>query len=282
MAPGSARVTFSVTAPRPPGTDFQTSLAPGSGHLSSTRSTRPKPSTKVGQRLTSVQRSYASCGDRATTVVARALAAVDLADDHVDRARHRVEERAHVVHEPLVLLPPRVGERVVAPAAALGVLPAALDQLALLELAQQRVHRVRVHAEDAGRDRADAVHQLVAVTRSVGDEVEDEQRQHLALTQFARERIALATARAGLPRRLDRARRLARLRDLRGLRDGLSSGLPAGCSGRGGTARLAGLRHARGILTGLDARVSASCGGGCIRPNGGLANGTTTHRLGCA
>src|SRR3954447_1310723 len=272
MAPGSALVTFSVTAPRPPGTDFQTSLAPCSGHLASTRSTRPKPSTKVGQRLTSVQRSYASCGESGTTVVARALAAVDLADDHVDRARHRVEERPHVVNEALVLLPPRVGERVVAAAAALGVLPSALDQLALLELAQQRIHRVRVDAEDAGRDRADPVHQLVAVARSVGDEVEDEQRQHLALAQLPRERIALATARARRPRRLDRARRLARLRDLRGLRDGLSSGLPAGCSGWGGAARLAGLRHARAILTGLGACVSAAAGGEWFPPNGGLAS----------
>src|SRR3954451_8850661 len=127
MAPGSARVTFSVTAPRPPGTDFQTSLAPCSGHLSSTRSTRPNPSTKVGQRLTSVQRSYASWGASGTTVVARALAAVDLADDHVDRARHRVEERAHIADEPLVLLTACVRQGVVAPAASLGVLPSSLD-----------------------------------------------------------------------------------------------------------------------------------------------------------
>src|SRR3954463_16677673 len=240
MAPGSVLVTFSVTAPRPPGTDFQTSLAPCSGHLSSTRSTRPKPSTKVAQRLTSVQRSYASCGESGTTVVARALAAVDLADDHVDRARNGVEERPHVVHEALVLLAPGVGERVVAPAAALGVLPSALDQLALLELAQQRGHRVRGHAQHARRDHADAIHQLVAVARAVGDEVENEQRKHLALAQLAGERVALTAAGARLRRGLDRARGLARLRDLRGLRDGLSSGLPAGCSRCGGAARLAG------------------------------------------
>src|SRR5206468_803704 len=115
---------------------------------------------------------------------------------------------------------------------------------ALLELAQQRVHRVGVHAEDARRDRADAVHQLVAVARPVRDEVEDEERQHLALSQFAREGIALAATRTRWARGLDRARRLAGLRDLRGLRDGLSCGLPAGCSGFGGATRLAGLRHA--------------------------------------
>src|ERR1051325_5401722 len=98
MAPGSVFATRSVTTPRPPGTDFHTSLAPCSGQVSSSRSTWPKPSTNVGQRLTSVQRSYACWGSSGTTVVARALAAVHLAHDHLDRARHGVEERPHVAH----------------------------------------------------------------------------------------------------------------------------------------------------------------------------------------
>ena len=48
-----------------------------------------------------------------------------------------------------------------------------------------------------------------------------------------------------------RGGRLACLRDLRRLRDGLTRGLPARCPAGGGTARLAGLRHAPEILTRL-------------------------------
>ena len=44
---------------------------------------------------------------------------------------------------------PAFGERVEAPRAPLGVLPLALDQPVLLEPAQQRVHRVRVHRQHA-------------------------------------------------------------------------------------------------------------------------------------
>src|SRR4051812_3728897 len=84
--------------------------------------------------------------------------AIDLADDFLDRAQHAVEEGPRVAHEAVVLALALVGERVVAAAAALGVLPAALDQAALLELAQQRVHRVRVHAQDALGHRADPLH----------------------------------------------------------------------------------------------------------------------------
>src|SRR4051812_26039042 len=69
---GSALATRSVTTPRPPLTPRQMCFAPSCGHVSSTRSVCPKPSMKVAQRLTSVQRLYASCGLSGTCVAARA------------------------------------------------------------------------------------------------------------------------------------------------------------------------------------------------------------------
>src|SRR4051812_23323850 len=138
-APGSDARTFSVTMPRPLGTERQASFAPCAGQSGSRRSTRPKPSTNVGQRATSVQSSNASPGGRATTCERWTLA-IDLAHDLRDRLLHRVEERTHVGHQAAVLLLAFVRQRVVAPAAALRVLPAPLDQAALLELAEQGIH----------------------------------------------------------------------------------------------------------------------------------------------
>src|SRR6476469_6629783 len=131
-SPGSESRTFSVTRPRPVGTDFHTSVDPTPGQPSSRRSTWPKPSMNVRQRVVSVQSSKALCGVR-STCVARSALAIDLADDLLDRAQDAVEERARVVDQARVFLLALACERVVAAAAALGVLPASLDQAALLE-----------------------------------------------------------------------------------------------------------------------------------------------------
>jgi hypothetical protein len=58
-AAGSAIVTFSVTRPRPPGVELQTSFAPCVGQSGLRSTTCEKPSTNVGQRRTSVHRAQA-------------------------------------------------------------------------------------------------------------------------------------------------------------------------------------------------------------------------------
>ena len=58
-----------------------------------------------------------------------------------------------------------LGQAVEAPRAALGVLPLAGHEALRLELAQQRVHRVRVDRDEAAADLADVLHQPPAVGR---------------------------------------------------------------------------------------------------------------------
>ena len=89
---------------------------------------------------------------------------------------------------------PAVRQRVEAPRAALGVLPLPRDQPARLEVAQQRVHRVRVDGEQPVADLGDALDQLVAVGAPVAEQVQHEQRQHAGAAQLARDRVGRAGA----------------------------------------------------------------------------------------
>src|SRR5689334_18058824 len=105
----------SVTRPRPPARESQMTVAPWDGHSPFTSLTFAKPSTNVCQRDRSSHRSSARSGGRAQTALSRATpksASVDLADDLVDGARDRIQERPHVAFEALVLGPPLVGDRV--------------------------------------------------------------------------------------------------------------------------------------------------------------------------
>ena len=132
---------------------------------------------------------------------------------------------------------PEARDAVEAPRAALGVLPLAGDVAVGLERAQQRVHRVRVDRQRARGQRPDAVHQLVAVGRLLGDEVQHQQRQQPRPPQVADQRIGAAgtlrgRARAGRlgggARRLDRGRLRRRLRRLAGGHGpGVSQGRPS-------------------------------------------------------
>ena len=90
-------------------------------------------------------------------------------------------------------------EPVEASRAALGMLPLARDEALGLQRAQQRVHRVGVHADQPARQLADALHQLVAVRRTVAEQVQDEQPQQPGLAQPRDERIRRSrpTRRAG-------------------------------------------------------------------------------------
>jgi hypothetical protein len=54
---------------------------------------------------------------------------------------------------------------------------------------QQRVHRVRVDRDGAAGQRADPLHQLVAVRGILGAVVEHQQRHQTRATQIADQRI---------------------------------------------------------------------------------------------
>src|SRR5919109_23829 len=151
-----------------------------------------------------------------SAVLPTRAAAVDLALDQRHRADHRVEEGLELLDEAAVLGAPSRGDGVVAPRALVGVLPTSVDQLAGLELAQKRIHGVRVDGDDALRDLLDLLDQAVSVRRLARDQVQHEQREDVAAPQLAAEHVrgpALATR---LGRRLGRPRRLG---------DGLADGL---------------------------------------------------------
>ena len=69
------------------------------------------------------------------------------------------------------------------------MLPLAGHETLGLERAQQRVHRVRVDADEAARQLADALHELVAVGRPLAEQVQDEQPQQPGLAQARDERV---------------------------------------------------------------------------------------------
>src|SRR5439155_15618631 len=147
----------------------------------------PPPTRARSPRRTSPSgpgRSTASARDPAAARPAQTRAprpsAVELLHDLPDRTRDRVEQRPDLRVQALVLAAALGRDRVVAAAAALGVLPLPLDQPAGLELAQQRIHRVRVDRDNAGAHLRDALHELVAVRRASVDVVEHEQREHVA------------------------------------------------------------------------------------------------------
>src|SRR4051812_4765670 len=239
---GSHAITFCLTRPRPRGFDSHTSRAPSAGHSESRVSMCAKSSMNVGQRRTSAHRANARSGGSSTAIDARvtrmlrSVASVDLVHDLVDRARDRLEERAHLAHQAVELRLAFVGQGVVAAAAPLRVLPAALDQPSRLELPEQRVHRVRVDAQHSLGHGGDALHELVSVRGAVVDEVQDQQRQHLALAELAGERVAAEPPRAAAL--LGHADRLGRLacrggagRVRHGVAGGLAAGLAAGLAG---------------------------------------------------
>src|SRR5690606_37344151 len=85
----------------------------------------------------------------------RLWSVVDLALDEAHRADHRIKEGLELGHQPVVLAPAGLGDRVEAAGAPVGVLPAPLDQLPGLEIAQHRVDRVRVDRDHALRDALD-------------------------------------------------------------------------------------------------------------------------------
>ena len=58
----SCSTTVSVTRPRPSGVDSQTTRAPFAGQSGASSSRRAKPSTKLGQRSTSLHRASVSGG----------------------------------------------------------------------------------------------------------------------------------------------------------------------------------------------------------------------------
>src|SRR5688500_15914357 len=209
----SEATTRSLTVPRPPGIDTHCSRAPSAGQAPRWRSTCLKPSMNAGHRATSVHSRHAA-STSTCAFVPRLIVAIDLAHDLVDRARDRLQERPDFLAQPAVLLLPLGRERVVAATAALGVLPAPLDQALALELAQEGVHRVGVHREHALGELRDPVHELVPVGRAAGHDVHDEQRKDVAPPQLPAERISRALAPAdGLANYSLRVRELRRLGD---------------------------------------------------------------------
>ena len=77
------------------------------------------------------------------------------------------------------------------------MLPLSLDQAPLLQVAQQRVDRVRVDRDDAVGDRLDLLDQAVAVGGLAGDQVQDEQREDVAAADLAAEHVHRAGAAPG-------------------------------------------------------------------------------------
>ena len=187
----SFSTTVSVTRPRPSGVDSQTTRAPLAGHRASARAAArspPRSSASAPRRSTAASACGGVSGN-ARAALSRphrpyTSCTISSIDDFTES-----RNGPHLLHQPRVLRAALCGERVVAAGAPLRVLPLALDQPAPLELAQQRVHRVRVHRQHAGRHRPDALHQLVAVARPLVDQVQDEQRQDRAPAQLAGERV---------------------------------------------------------------------------------------------
>src|SRR5688572_1121917 len=210
----SEATTRSLTVPRPPGIDTHCSRAPFAGQAPRWRSTCLKPSMNAGHRATSVHSRHAASASTCAPV-RRLIVAIDLAHDLVDRARDRLQERPDFLAQAAVLLLPLGCERVVPATAALGVLPAPLDQALALELAQERVHRVGVHREHALGELGDPVHELVPVRRAAGHDVHDEKRKNVTPPQLSTEGIAWP-----LPPADGLADRRLGVRELRRLRDG--------------------------------------------------------------
>src|SRR5437764_54315 len=125
---------------------------------------------------------------------------VDLPHYVLDARADGVEEGAYLFLKLPVVLSPRRRELVEAPGAALRMLPVPADQAARLELAQERIHRVRIDRENALGDLRDPLHQLVPVRRALGDEVQHQERQHVAPAELAREGIAERRSRRLDPR----------------------------------------------------------------------------------
>ena len=165
------RVTRSCTRPRPPGCESHSTRAPARGQSPSRRAMWCRPSTKVAQRVVSYHSASASLarrGDRrcwrgrgpsAATGAARARMRSRLGGDGV-------QARRELGRQPPALGLAGLGQAVEAPRAALGVLPLAGHEPLRLELAQQRVHGVRVDGDEAAADLADALHQPPAVGRA--------------------------------------------------------------------------------------------------------------------
>ena len=122
---------------------------------------------------------------------------------------------ADVRRQPVALGAAGLRQPVEAPRAALGMLPLARDEALGLQRAQQRIHRVRVDREQPAGQRADALHELVAVRRAGAQQVQDEQPQQPGPAQAGEQRVA--RPRPALPVR--RRRRASRRRP-RGRRSG--------------------------------------------------------------
>src|ERR671935_387548 len=115
---------------------------------------------KVGQRFVSYHSSSAWLARPGTRMLAltRPIALdVQLPSDEIEARRDGVEARCKLLREPPALGLPRVGQPVEAPRAALGVLPLAGHEALGLELAQQRVHGVRVDGDEAAAGVGDAL-----------------------------------------------------------------------------------------------------------------------------
>src|SRR3954466_15679759 len=177
--------------------------APSYGHSRSTRATCLQPSTNAGHRRVSYQSASASLAWPGTST--RALTRPtgldpELAADEVDAGGDGGGARRELDREPVALGLALRREAVEAPRAALGVLPLAADELLLLERPQQRIHRVRVDRDEPAGQLAHALHELVAVRRLAGEEVQDEQREQPGAAQLADERgLRAGPARAGRP-----------------------------------------------------------------------------------
>src|SRR5688500_3090878 len=176
-----------------------------------------RPSTNAGQRRRSYQRASAPLPCAGSSMRADALAIEDLPADQLQGPRTGVEVGGELVRHLRELRLAVRREPVEAARAALGVLPLARDEALGLERAQERVHRVRVHGDEAAGDVRHALDELVAVGRAGAQEVQDEQRQQPVAAQLAEQRIGAAGRALALDRAGGRPRRIQR----RGLGDGL-------------------------------------------------------------
>ena len=141
-------------------------LGAAAGQPSSSSTTWPKPSIHAGQRCGSYQSASASEASPGTRdrrlgapISRRTSPRIASIEAAIRSSRGPSSPAAGA------LLAPRLGDAVEAPRAPLGVLPLAGDQALRLERAQQRVHRVRVHASAPPVSVGDALDQLVAVGR---------------------------------------------------------------------------------------------------------------------
>src|SRR5947208_10088805 len=149
----------------------------------------------VGQRDVSYQSASASVSRPSARIwtCARPISA-ELRTDRLDRGGEPVEKVTDLPAQAPALDLAGLGEPVEAPRPALGVLPLPGHEALGLQAPQQWVHRVGVDGDQPPGQPRDALHELVAVARAAGAEVQDEQAQQPGAAQLADERVRGARA----------------------------------------------------------------------------------------